>query len=239
MKKILLAAVVCISGLTTVKAQVAKGNLFVGSDIGATSYNSGTVTFDYSNGSVQKTNNKKFDLGISPSLGVFVTDHLVFGGSLDVNYSHLKDNITSTAPEGTSSVATSNSSTYSIGPFLRYYFFNTAPSKTLFYVQGLATVGSGSGSTNISHVSPGNNYVNTSNDNNMFLFKANASLGITHFIGKNVGLDVAVGYLYNYEKYTTNFNNQPENGNANSGSVKTTLPENGIGLSAGFHFFLP
>ncbi|BAU52732.1 hypothetical protein [Mucilaginibacter gotjawali] len=239
MKKILLAAAVCMAGLSSVKAQIAKGNLFVGSDIGTATFNSGTLTYDYSTGNIQKTDHKKFEIGVSPALGVFVTDHLVIGGNLNVNYSHIKDNITLTDASGTGTVATSNSSTYAIGPFLRYYFFNTTPSKTLLYIQGVALVGSGSGSTNESHVSPGDSYVSTSNDNNMFIFRANGSLGITHFIGKSVALDVALGYLYNYEKYTTNYNIQPTNGAVNSGSVKTTVPENGVALSAGFHFFLP
>ena len=239
MKKIFLAAAVCMAGLSSVKAQIAKGNLFVGSDIGGTTYNWGTNTFDNSTGDIQKINNKKYAIGLTPAMGVFVTDHLVFGGYLDISYDHTKDNVTNTDPANVSTQATGSSSTYSIGPFLRYYFFNTKPSKTLLYIEGRAAVGTGSGSDNESHIAPGNGFVYTSNDNNMFLFKADGSVGITHFISKNVGLDVAVGYLYNYEKYTTNYTNQPDGGGATSGSIKTTVPENGITLSAGFHFFLP
>jgi len=239
MKKIILTMAVCIAGLTGVKAQIAKGNLFVGSTIGATTYNWGTYTYDYSTGNNQKLDNKKYSINLTPSLGVFVTDHLVFGGNLDVGYDHTKNDVTNTDPAGTGTQTTVNSSTYSVGPFLRYYFFNTTPSKTLVYIQGVATVGTGSGSTNESHINTDDNLIYTANDNNMFLFKANGSLGITHFIGKNIGLDVAVGYMYDYEKYTTNFTNQPGSGGSSSGSIKTTLPENGIALSAGFHFFLP
>ena len=238
MKRIFLVLAICFTGLTSLKAQLAKGNLFVGSTIGSTAYNWGTNTYLYSAGNTQKLDSKQFAIDLTPSLGVFVTNHLVFGGSLDVGYSHNKSDVTNTDGSVVPTQTTINNSTYSIGPFLRYYFYNSTPSKTLLYVEGRATVGSGSGSTNELDSNTGNTTY-TATDNNVFLFTAAGSLGVTHFITKNIGLDVALGYSYDYEKYTTDFTFDPNSGNTSSGSKKATLPQSGITLFAGFHFFLP
>jgi hypothetical protein len=242
MKKILLALALCAGVLTGVNAQTAKGNLFLGTGLGATSYNTGNYTFDYSDGNNVSQNDKKYALSLSPSIGVFLTDHLVFGGSLDVSYDHEKSVLNNTDPTQVGSISTTNSTNYSVGPFLRYYFFNTTPSSTLFYLQGNAGIGSGSQNSTQNSTNTSTSNVYTAHAGSLLLFNAAGSLGITHFVSKTIGLDLAVSYLYNYEKYTDNFSNVTTNSagvpNSNSGTFKATLPQNGIGLSAGFHLFL-
>jgi len=242
MRKIFLALALCAGGLTIANAQTAKGNLFLGTGLGATSYTTGNYTFDYSDGNNVSQNDKKYVFGVNPQLGVFLTDHLVFGGTLGVNYGHEKSVLNNTDPTVVGSQSVTNSSTYSIGPFLRYYFFNATPSKTLFYIQGDAGIGTGSENSNQTSTSASTSNVYTAHASNLLMFNAAGSLGITHFVSKSIGLDVAVTYLYNDEKYTDNYNSVTTNAagvpNSNSGTFKATLPQNGIGVSAGFHLFL-
>jgi len=240
MKKIFLVIAVSIGALTSVKAQLTKGNLFLGTDIGTGTYNSGNYSFNYSDGNVVNQNFKKSTISLSPQIGVFLTDHLIFGGHFDLNYDHEKSIINNTDPTLAPSQSTTDGTTYTIGPFLRYYFFNSTPSKTLVFLQGSAGIGSGSSSENQTETVAGTNNVYTANSSGMFTYNVGGSLGITHFVSKNVGLDIAVSYLYNNEKYTNNFNNANSGGSANNtGSYKASLPNNGIGIFAGFHLFLP
>lgn len=240
MKKIFLAIAICTAAFTGAKAQLTKGNMFVGADLGTTSYSFGTQSFNYSSaGSIQNDNNKTYSLDFAPSMGVFLTNHLVFGGTLDLSYSHISDNITNTNSTLVSNESKSDNTTVTLGPFLRYYFFDSTPSKTVFYIQASGLAGSGSGSSSgsdeASSESPGQYSSNISNE---FVIQGSGSLGITHFISKDIGLDLAIGYTYDYEHYTDTYNTNPTTPGS-SGSYKASIPKNGIGINAGFHFFLP
>src|SRR5436309_10709585 len=92
MKKIIFAACLCIATTSLVNAQTQKGNLFVGASIGNTSYSSATDNYSYSDGNFRNTDIKINRIGLSPRLGVFVTDHFIVGGSFGLNYIHNKTN---------------------------------------------------------------------------------------------------------------------------------------------------
>jgi hypothetical protein len=244
MKKTILIFAGCLLAMTGVKAQLAKGNLFIGTDLGTTTYNFGTYTYTYPDANVKSQVEKDYSIGISPSIGVFLTDHLIFGGSLNVAYSNQKINETSTIDNYLVDNTTSNTTTATIGPFIRYYFFDSQPAKTVFYFQADAGVGSGGGSSTGSTLSTTNTTTtSTGNINGMFIFKAGGALGLTHFISRNIGLDVSVGYAYDDESYNDSSTQQSTTsggvvGNA-SNSFKAKVPQSGIALSAGFHFFIP
>jgi hypothetical protein len=243
MKKIILSLATCAIALTSVKAQMAKGNLFMGTVLGTTTYNFGTFTYNYSDANIKTEDQKHYSLSLRPSMGVFLTDHLIFGGTLALSYSHDQDNISNTTDNLLINNGTTNSTTFSVGPFVRYYFFDSQPAKTLFYLQAEAGVGTGGGSTTESTLNTANTSISSSGTTNgMFVFRGGGSLGLTHFIQKNIGLDIGVGYAYDYESYTSTLSTQttPSSGAAATGSssYKAKVPQNGITLSAGFHFFI-
>ena len=66
-----------------------------------------------------------------------------------------------------------------------------------------------------------------------------AAVGITHFVQKNLGLDISVGYNYTHEDYTDAYNTATTN--LATGVVHNPLYSahvNPINLSARFHYFI-
>ena len=243
MKKIFFIIAACFIGITSVKAQIAKGNLFVGTGIGSTTYNFGNYSYTYSDANVKNQDQKAYTLNLSPSIGVFLTDHLIFGGSLNLAYDHNKTDISNTTDNFLTNNSTVNTTTFTAGPFVRYYFFDAEPKNTLVFVQADAAVGTGGGSTNGSTLYTNNSATSSNgNTNGMFVFKAGGAIGVTHFIQKNIGLDISVGYGYDLQKYTATLNTQTTNAaglvSNTSSSYKASIPQNGITLAAGFHFFI-
>ncbi|HZY37916.1 MAG TPA: hypothetical protein VFE53_14760 [Mucilaginibacter sp.] len=227
MKKIILAGMFCIAATTILKAQGSKGNLFVGTDIGSTSYNSINMSTN-TNGNIITSDTKEYTIGVAPAIGIFLSDHLVFGGDLSVNYTYDKDNETDNSGGAVlSSSSTRNITHFDIGPFVRYYFFADKPSKTMFYLQANGTVGAGSGSGSITDASA---VATNSNISGLFVYSAGGSVGISHYILKNVGLNFGLGYSYLHQSYSNN-----------SGSTTSSITSgnSGISLSAGFHVILP
>src|ERR1700693_2295237 len=96
MKKTFLLVAIGIACLTSVEAQTSKGNLFFGAGIGTAAYDFGTYTFDYSHTNDKNQYLKNYSLELSPAFGVFITSHLVFGGDLDLTFTHNRSNFNST-----------------------------------------------------------------------------------------------------------------------------------------------
>jgi hypothetical protein len=227
-KPFVLLAITSLVGLTPVAAQSLKGTLFAGTSIGSTSYTQTTNNYDYADGGNKNTDAHAYSLSLSPSMGVFVTNHLIVGGSLGLSYAHNKTNSSNTEGGSTAETTFTNTTTVNLGPFLRYYFYENKPLRTMLYMQAQGTIGTGGGS------SSGSGFNNAT-------WTSGASLGVTHFIGRNVGMDFAIGYAHNYE-YSKD-NNQTLTALDNGGS--TTKPNNyslatssdGFTLSVGFHWF--
>ncbi len=241
-KPFLFLAIASMAGLTPVAAQSLKGTLFVGTSIGSTSYTQTSNNYDYSDGGNKNTDAHAYSLSLSPSMGVFVTNHLIIGGSLGLSYSHNKTNTANTEGTPTAETTSTNTTTMNLGPFLRYYFYENKPLRTMLYMQAQGTVGTGGGSSSgRGYSNATSTYASSGTVSNIFTWTSGASIGVTHFIGKNVGMDFAIGYAHNYE-YSSN-NNQTVTVLDNGGSE--TKPNNyslatssdGFTLSVGFHWF--
>jgi hypothetical protein len=243
MKKILTTALVCIFGLTMVKAQIAKGNLFVGSSFGFASYTSIDNTYNFSDGGTKQLDQKIYDVNLNPAYGVFVTDHLILGGMFNLDYNNNKTDIANFEGSPSNSTGTNISSLFSIGPFVRYYFFDTKPSNTLLYIQAGAALGTGGGSSSGSGSGTTSSYVSTGKLSGYFLYRGGFQLGVTHFIQGNLGLDISLGYDYLHEEYTDNYNTATTT--FATGVVRDPLYSagvksisNGITFNAGLHYFI-
>ncbi len=242
MKKIIIAALVCAASVTVVKAQTEKGNLFMGSTIGYTEYSSQNQNLAYPDGNFENTNTKFSGILLQPEFGVFVSDHLVFGGNLNLDYRHFNRILNKTETSTVNSSTITNTTTVTIGPFLRYYFFGSQPASTLFYIQAGANAGTGGGNTSGTGSNPSVNYTVSGTVNQMFVWGGAGSIGVTHFISKDIGLDIALGYLYDHEK-SNNVNTTDNTATSGSKSTSSNNYElashtNGVTLSAGFHWFL-
>src|SRR5579872_5500746 len=128
MKKINLIFVICITSGLSASAQFSKGTIFVGPTLGTNSYQSASDNLNYSSGNnqVRTASSKTYAFSVGPQVGVFITDHLVLGAS--VNYSlSVKNTNTNTSLTNNNLLTTNartNTSTFNTGPFLRYYYFD-------------------------------------------------------------------------------------------------------------------
>ncbi len=107
MKTIKLFFIATILFTISANSQITKGNWMVGGSGNFTNYKS---TFESNNTVTTQTGNA---LTISPNLGYFIVDNFALGTTVGFNFSN---------PSG----ANNNSHSYSISPFVRYYFRESA-----------------------------------------------------------------------------------------------------------------
>ena len=117
MKNTLLAAIIIITFSASARAQLEERNYFIGTTLGAVSYNTGNFGYDYSTGNFQNQDDKKYVIQMDPAIGIFLSDHLIFGGNLDLSYSHDKGVITNTTGANIYSNHQANATSFTIGPF--------------------------------------------------------------------------------------------------------------------------
>jgi hypothetical protein len=120
MKKVLFAAFLLVSS-NAIFAQVDQGQIMVG----------GSAQFDHQS----QGDNKVTAIGIAPDLGYFVINQLAVGLRPEFMYAKSK---TKTSPTTT---ITSSGTSFTIAPFVRYYFM---PSGDKINVFGDASYGFGS-----------------------------------------------------------------------------------------------
>ena len=239
MKKVILVVLSGFACLMYVKAQTTKGDLFIGASIGSTSYSSVDQNYNYADGNYTKDNVKGYNISLSPSVGVFLSDYFIVGGNLGLNYTQEQVNENNTEAVVITSSSTTIASMFGIGPFMRYYFFNGRLSKTLFYVQADGSVSTGSGSSSVLGTNSAGSYISNGNMSHIFNYSGGGSIGITHFIEKNIGLDLSVGYVYDHKTYTDNIvTSSTGTGVTVVSSTTVSSRNNGIAIAAGFHFII-
>ncbi|MBS1642197.1 MAG: outer membrane beta-barrel protein [Bacteroidetes bacterium] len=161
MIKKLLSVMVCCVVFYTAKSQITKGNWMVGGNASFSSANNANYT---------QTN-----ILIQPSIGYFIVDNFSLG--IKPSYDYLKFTVTG----GTSSPLNS----FSIGPFLRYYFLQSTRDFNLFSEVNYLFGSSKSGS-------------NISVNSNTFSFLA----GPVIYFNNSVGLELTIGYSTVKEVYS-------------------------------------
>ena len=245
MKKLFLlsfSAIVIFS--MNAKAQFSKGTIMLGTTIGSTGYSSANSDYGYDVGTLKNTGTNTFTFSVGPQVGVFLSPHLVFGATpaFSINTSHVNSTTTNTNSTVTGSATSTTTMTVTLGPFLRYYFSALSANNWL-YGQINGAVGTGSGT------SSGTSYNTTSTGttngkiSNIFTWNSGASIGLTHFFYKRIGMDMALGYSYshvhNYDtnnSYSTNTTSGKITSTPNNYTLNTST--NGVTLAVGFHWFL-
>jgi hypothetical protein len=225
-------------------AQFAKGTIMLGTTIGSTGYSSANSDYGYDVGTLKNTGTNTFTFSVGPQVGVFLSPHLVFGATpaFSISTSHVNTTTTNTNNTTTGSTTSTTTTTVSIGPFLRYYFAGLSGNNWL-YGQINGAVGSGSGT------SSGNSYTATSTGNtngkvsSILTWNTGASLGLTHFFYKRIGMDMALGYSYSHvHNYDTNntYSTNKTSGNitASTNNYSLNTATNGVTFAVGFHWYL-
>jgi hypothetical protein len=222
-------------------AQFIKGTLMLGTTIGTTGYSSAGSDYDYESGELRNTGTNTFTFSIGPQIGVFLSPRLVVGATpaFSINTSHATNNITNTNSTTSNAVTNSTTTTVSLGPYVRYYFTNLV-SNNWFYAQINGAAGTGSGTTTGNTTSTNSLSSTDGKVSNIFTWNAGASIGMTHFFYKRIGMDVAIGfshsYVHNYDTNSTNTTNK-NNGNTTESTNNYTLNTNtnGVTFGVGFH----
>jgi hypothetical protein len=248
MRKIFLLFALCTAGLSTVMGQLSKGNLFIGTGLETAAYSFGTYTFNYSTPNNKNQDLKNYAISLSPDMGIFLSSHFILGGSFDADLTNNSSSfLSSNSVIVTSNVVTKNT-TYSLGPFLRYYYFTQRQSSysdltTLLYLQFSTELGSGSGSTTQTNYNQSSAYsVATSVTKGMFVYKAQINLGISVFLSESIAIDIGAGYQFQYQSFTSISNTATTSSTGsltnNPITYKASAPESGITLAAGVHLFI-
>ncbi len=226
------------------QAQVKPGTIMLGTTIGSTTYNSTNSDYSYDIGGTRHTGTNTYTFSAGPQIGIFITNRLVLGGNLSVNYSNSKSTTTnlSATQVQTGSGTNSNSLTVNLGPFARYYFSNLH-AKNWFYAQANGTIGTGSGSSTGTTDNTGTSSNSNGKISNIFNWTTGASLGMTHLFYHRIAMDFALGYNYSHQMSENNNSTVTRNKTTNVQSTtfnnySLTNATNGITANIGFHFFL-
>jgi hypothetical protein len=212
------------------------------SAFGTASYNAIDNGYNFTDGTVNQQQQRNYNLTLDPTYGVFLTDHFILAGVLTLDYNHDKTDDENLEPAAAISTSKVLSTQFGIGPLVRYCFFNGTPGNNLFYLQVLGTLGKGSGSSSGYGENATSNYVSNGKLSGIFTYRGGAAVGVTHFVTKTLGLDVSVGYNYVHQSYTDAYNTATTN--TVTGITRDPLYSdhvnfinNGITVSAGFHYF--
>jgi hypothetical protein len=226
------------------KAQFKPGTLMLGATVGSIGYSSANSDYTYDDGSAKSTGTRTTTFSTGPQIGVFLTPNLVFGGSLSYSLSHSDATTTNTSTTNviTGSKTTTTTNTINLGPLLRYYFAGLT-GRNWFYGQVNGTVGTGSTSSSGSAFTTTTTSTSTGKTNGIFNWNAGASVGMTHFFYKRIGMDFSLGYVYthahsdnNNMTYTTKTSNSTITTSTNNYTLNTGT--NGVTLGVGFHLFI-
>ena len=204
-------------------AQVEKGNFVAGakSDFGAYF---GSSTNEYkSNGNTTSTDGpKSSQFNLSPTVGYFFIDGLSGGLFFNVDIDNSKED--QQLETGGTETLKDNSSTFTIGPIVRYYYpLDKFVPFGEFYL--------GVGSTNykydyIDYNIGGQSSVKT-NEMKYNLFDWGLGAGGAFFIVDNVSVDAMIGYKRSSRKY------KDDNGNTSNNKGGK------FGVNVGFTIFIP
>jgi hypothetical protein len=230
---------------TILYAQFAKGDKMAGASVASAFLNSGksdqTVT-DIGSVTAKVTS---FGLNISPELGWFISNKTAVGAVININPSGEKTSYQGNSGNTFQQNKTNNFN-IGIGGFVRHYLSNDGtfiPFGQFGLNAGISNVtvekffygGSGAGA-----------YKETENGKSSGGFFANSTfrLGLTKMLNEHTGLDIFLGYNFNYSKNT--FKNTKLRDDGNDGSIETrseneTLTKftnHGVILGLGLQIFL-
>lgn len=243
-RSFLSITIVALFFTLSARAQFKPGILMIGTTVGSIGYSSANSDYGYDVGTAKTTGTNTFTFSAGPQIGVFLTPNLVFGGSLSYTLSHSTATTTNTSATNaiTGSKTTTNTNTLSLGPLLRYYFAGLK-GNNWFYGQVNGAVGTGTGSSSGSSYTTTTTGNSTGKTNGIFNWNTGASLGMTHFFFKRIGMDFSIGYSYSHAHsdnnnitYTTKTSTSVITSATNNYSLNTGTST--ITLGVGFHLFI-
>jgi hypothetical protein len=245
---LLMCSIACIVSATNGQVVFKKGMRVVGASLGSLIFNSDRSPVSFNGGSTSyKIEGNSFNIGVTPSMGWFVSDRMLVGTSLNVQMSNQvkynKSNAGNTFQKD-------KSSTYSIGVggFLRYYVQQKTAGNTRLFGQVGLTLGTGGGKGDGfsfgEDISGAYKVTYENKVTNPLYQTVGLSLGLTHMVNDHVGIDFSVGYAFtnNKNEYVniTNYDYTPPAVADVRLESKPTykIRNHGISVGVGFQIFL-
>jgi|GEM_PF-1210149 len=219
MKKIIyILGIVCF--VTQVNAQVQKGTVMIGGNIGIY----GTDHQDnYNASSFSALNtNKDFSLILKPQIGWFVSDRTQVGIAFEYAHNYTRQNL---AFAGQDNVNISKRNLYTLNPYLTRYIHLTDK----LYLTGSfnAMIGIGKGQNEQTTSSTQNGTMTIQSKSDIVNLEANFAPGITYFLSQSLAINASIGRLY--YSYDQNKYNQK---NSNGEYPKNKDKDYGLDISA-------
>ncbi len=236
MKKLIFASLFFIA--LGSYGQFTKGTRTVGLSIGGLGFTNFQQTADYGNLGSSTNITNTVSVSINPSMGKFISDVLLVGGGVTINFSNSKY-------DGGTSNQTGNTVTGGVNGFGRYYFGTTG-----FMPYGQVSLGAGFGSGkkdgDIKGTYPsGQTYSSKYSEkfDGIIDLTAGAGVGLTKLVTKNIGLDLGLTYQFNSRSYKYSSVNDlvftnPVGGEQQKSNYKYTGTSNNVQFSVGFLIFL-
>ena len=244
-QKTVLFSLLLLVSTITLHAQFAKGDRMVGASVASIFFNSGSADISVVSIGSNTSEITNYGVSISPSLGWFISDKTVLGGTLNINPNGQK---TTYAQSGTTYQSDkSNGFNIGVGGFVRNYFSgksSLSPFGQISLNGGISSLktegffyggGAGPGAYKITYSgnSTGGSFAN-----------ATFTGGVSKMMGENAGLDFYIGYGYSYNKNT--FKKTTLRDIGNDGSIDergenetiTKYTNHGFIFGVGFQVFL-
>lgn len=212
----------------------------IGATIGTALISSGKTEYTFPNGTQgYTTNNNNWNITISPSIGWFIQNNSVVGGSIILNSSHQK-----TWNENTSGLTYKednyHNTDFGLGVFYRYYFSTSNTIKPFGHIY----INGGSGTTKTdgfynTSAAQSESYTGKSSDKLFYNLGVNA--GITKMINSTIGLEAFVGYVHSYSKFTTKTKSVMVLGSSSTTAEYEPTQRfsgNGVSVGVGLQIFL-
>ncbi len=214
--------------------QFTKGTRTVGLNLTSFNFSSLNSSYDVNQiGSSSNTNNS-LNVSITPSMGWFISEQVLVGGSFSFNLNNSK------FTAGNNVTRKGNSFTAGIGSFGRYYFGAT---NFMPYAQASLGVSFGSGKNTWDETYTTYSEKGEGNQKSIFNINAGIGMGLTKMISKNTGLDISLGYgftnsSFDYSSESNIQYNNPPSSELRKSEYKYTGVNHGASFSIGFLIFL-
>ena len=237
MKKLIFASIFLIATAASY-GQFTKGTRTVGLSIGGLGFSNFNQTADYGNLGSSTSITNTLNISINPSMGKFISDVLLVGGGVTINFSNTKF-------DGGTINNTGSTVTGGVNGFGRYYFGTNG-----FMPYGQVSLGAGFGSgkrngdgkgTYPSGQTFASKY--TEKFDGIIDLTAGAGVGLTKLVTKNIVLDLGLTYQFSNRSYKYSSVNDlvftsPAGGEQQKSNYKYTGTTNNIQFSVGFLIFL-
>ncbi len=232
LKVIIFSFALCLTVVSN--AQIEKGMKVV----------TGTISYQNNNSKTQDSINyqdsKSHTIGLSPKIGLFLSDNFCIGIAVPLKYSSGNNNYTYEYPTSNNKLSfKTHTFNYAVSPYATYY--KKIADKFYGYISGSVSFGLQNSNNKrvfsyTDYLSPINNSSSIIKTNSYgYNYSANLNFGLTYFISPKVAIEASLGSVGYTGSSTSTKDKSYENYIKNSGFY-SSIVTNGLGLGLSYYF---